>query len=94
MAYFSMAVHQGIKDVSELASYIGGWGIDDDNYQTAFFEEFPDSVKGMEEHASSNWWGDGDDYIILLKNLDTGEILYESEGRYDEYDDEGDDWED
>ena len=58
-------------------------------------EECP-TVEDMEQHASKNWWGDGDDYIIYLKNLNTNEYLYGPEEESfdeDEDEDDGEGWE-
>ena len=36
-----------------------------------------------------SWWGDGDDFIYYLKNLDTGKMLYQADdSMYEEYDDD------
>lgn len=41
----------------------------------ALVNECP-TVEAMRAYATQHWWGDGDDYIIYLQNLDTGEYLY------------------
>lgn len=86
LAYFSMLLHQDFspdKIVENIES------LED-------LEQMPHTLEGIDELASSTWYGDGDDYIIHLKNLDTGEVLYD--GNYemyeDEYEDEDFDWED
>ena len=37
-----------------------------------------DSIESMSNFASTNWWGDEDDYIMYLKNIDTGDVLYDN----------------
>lgn len=81
-AYFSMHVHE-----QPSASNLDYW--------TNEFEEMLDecpTVDDMREYATCYWWGDGDDFIIYLKNLSTGEYLYGPEYIEEEYDEE--DWED
>ena len=86
VAYISMKIHRDMtKDGIEefLEDYYGG------------VEETLDyipTLDAMEATASDDWWGDGDDYIIYLKNLDTGKVLYE--GDYEEEYEEDDDWDD
>lgn len=43
------------------------------------FSEYPQTYEEMLKYASSNWWGDGDDYIILLENLSEDTTLYEGD---------------
>lgn len=86
LAYISMAIHESITP-STLSDYF---------YDMDGIVEMVDlypSVEAIAEHASEAWYGDGDDYIYYLKNLTTGQMLYEGdEGYYeDEYDDE-DEW--
>jgi hypothetical protein len=52
------------------------------------------TVEAMNRHASSSWWGDGDDYIIYLKNLDTDTYLYDNIEEYEEYSSDDEDWDD
>lgn len=83
LAYFSMAIHKQPNS---------------ENIYNYYFDEFEDildtypTVEDIADHASSSWWGDGDDYIIHLKNLTTDEYLYGPEEVEEEYDEE--DWED
>ena len=84
LAYFSMQLHR-----SPTAEALEDYG-----YDTEELEEFiseHSTVEDMDNYANSNWWGDGDDYIIYLKNLDTGEYLCEQE---EEQEEEEEDWED
>ena len=82
LAYFSMLLHT--KPTAEsLSEYF------DD------FDEFKDlveanpTVEDIKDYASACWYGDGDDYIIYLKNLDNSKVLYEAEDEdYDEYDED------
>ena len=80
IAYFSMTLHRKMNP-KNLVEYINDYEFD--------FDEYP-SVEAIEDKASYSWWGDGDDYIKSLKNLDTGEVLYEAEEE-DEYE-ESEDW--
>lgn len=70
LAYFSMAIHK-----QPSVRNINGWyGMDE--FEN-IVEKYP-TVEDISNYASSNWWGDGDDHIIYLKNLTTNETLYES----------------
>ena len=81
LAYFSMLFHTRPTESEILDFY--------DSYEDfAEFVEGNPSVEDMKESASRCWWGDGDDFIIYLKNLDTGDILYESDYEEEEYDEE------
>ena len=52
-----------------------------------YFEEYP-TYESLLKMAKEEWWGDGDDYIFYLKNLTTGETLYEGTDSYDEDEDD------
>ena len=84
LAYFSMLFTHGPTVEGIL-----------DHYGTV--EEFAEvvdanpTVEDIHDVASSSWWGDGGDYIIYLKNLSTGETLYEGSDPEYEYD-EADTW--
>lgn len=86
LAYFSMCLHQNFSP-SALVDLIE---------TSESLEEYPHTLEGIDELASSTWYGDGDDYIIYLKNLDTGEVLYDGnyEAYMDEYEADDEDWED
>lgn len=72
LAYFMMLLHK--KSTAEaLNEYF-----DDAEEFREFVADHP-TVSDIDRYASQNWWGDGDDYIFYLKNLDTGEMLYQSE---------------
>ena len=82
LAYFSMHVHAN-PTLRNMQFYFGE--------DLSGFEDVVDenpALADIEEYASSNWWGDGDDYIIYLKNLNTGEYLYENEDPYYDSDNE------
>lgn len=82
LAYFAMTIH-GTPNYEKI----------EDRFGLDYFEEIVNdhpTIEDIEDYASDCWWGDGDDYIIYLKNLTTGEILYQAEEE-DEYDEE-DDW--
>lgn len=81
LAYFAMWVHRQ-PSVSS---------IDDLDYFEDIVDENP-TVGDIATYAEQNWWGDGDDYIIYLKNLNTGEILYSADEPEEEYEEE--EWED
>lgn len=69
VAYISMCRHMDMTsdDVLEwIDDYFGG--IDEVKKEVG-------TLKDMKEYALSHWWGDGDDYIISLINLDTNEVL-------------------
>ena len=85
LAYLSMQFHKS-PTADVLMDYF-----DDVDELIEFVEDYP-TVQKIENHAASNWWGDGDDYIIYLKNLTTGKYLYESEEGEEEFEEE--DWED
>lgn len=70
LAYFSMLLHEQPTLQNILAEY----GISD---LVKLINANP-SVESIAEYASYNWWGDGDDYIYKLTNLDTGKVLYSS----------------
>ena len=81
LAYFSMLLHKG-PTYDELIGYFGDWaGLED------FIEQYP-TLDDIADHAHSYWWGDGRDFIIYLKNLDTGEYLMGPQefDEYEEYD--------
>lgn len=73
LAYMSMYLHRHMNSseiVEGFEDYFGS------------LDSLPADVateSDMKQYASDHWWGDGDDYIFYLKNLDTGEILYESD---------------
>lgn len=81
LAYFSMLLHKS-PTVSALSEYF------DDIDDFIDFVRHNPTVADIEEHASSSWYGDGDDFIIYLKNLDTHETLYQCDyDEIEEYDD-------
>lgn len=82
LAYFSMLLHKS-PTVSALGEYF------DDTDDFGDFVIHNPTVADMETYAASSWYGDGDDFIIYLKNLDTHETLYQSD--YDEIEEEYDD---
>lgn len=71
LAYLSMCLH-GKPTAQRIEEYFDVDGFIElvANYPTA---------QDIADHASNSWWGDGDDYIIYLKNLTTGEYLYQGE---------------
>lgn len=83
VAYMSMLLHRNMTPAN-IMDYVSEW-LDDGEYDGIFH-----SVNAIREYAETNWWGDGDDFIHYLKNLDTGEMLYEAED-YDELEYEEDD---
>lgn len=68
LAYLSMLLHS-----EPNADTIGDY-MDIDDFKD-LVADYP-SLKDMKAHASQAWWGDGSDFIIKLKNLTTGTILY------------------
>ena len=106
LAYVAMSLagHRAVRTLGGLADAVSDIAddfIDVDNNRIdfdAFLEEYGRTVAGMEDFASENWWGDGDDYIIYLKNLDTGKTLYKGDDPepeiYDEDEEDWDNWED
>lgn len=85
LAYLSMYVHRTPNAKNIVDSYLFRCQEDFDE----FVEEYP-TVSLIADRASSSWWGDGDDFIIYLKNFTTGQFLYGPEdNQYEE-----DDWED
>lgn len=68
LAYTSMLLHEA-PTAQALNEYFGS--VED-------FEKFVDDYptdEAVTEHAESSWWGDGDDFIIWLKNLTSGDYL-------------------
>ena len=80
VAYFSMLLHSK-PTYDKLVDYFSEDELEE------FIEENP-TVEDIADYASSSWWGDGDDFIIYLKNLNTGEYLYGPEETEDEYDED------
>lgn len=85
LAYWSMLLHK-CPNATNFQDH--GYELDE---LAEYIEDNP-TVEDMNELASSNWWGDGDDYIIYLKNLTTGHYLYGPEEIVEEFEEE--DWED
>lgn len=84
LAYFSMALHE-TPNYDNMEFYCGG--IEE---IAEFLDEYP-TLNDIRSCAEEYWWGDGSDYIIYLKNIDTGDKLYFAED--DElYFAEDDDW--
>ena len=86
LAYLAMLFHRG-PNAALIDAWYGG--------KEGFIEEIEDhpTVEDMAEYACSIWWGDGDDFIYYLKNLTTGDILYQSDESPEYYeDDEEDEW--
>jgi len=83
LAFLSMRVHKEPNARTLQEDYYVKEDIEE------MIEECP-TVAAMEDYASRNWWGDGDDYIIYLKNLSTNEYLYGPEEEPFDEDDEGD----
>ena len=85
LAYFSMMLHTTPSAKSFLEQE---YTLDEIQ---EYLERCP-SVKDIARWAEANWYGDGDDYIFSLKNLTTGETLYEGEDEPEEEYEEEDDW--
>ena len=85
LAYLSMNCHckPGAVELEDRF----GWDLDEFK---DFVEAYP-TVDKISNMASNRWYGDGDDHIIYLRNLTTGEELYSDGSDY--YEDEDDeDW--
>ena len=78
LAYFSMVLHKR-PNVAAISDYFNG-----DFQEFIDFVEANPSVSSIEEYACSVWYGDGDDYIIYLKNMDTGNYLYQGDYEIEE----------
>lgn len=76
LAYFSMLVH-GQPSYENLEYELG-----DVEGELSYYAEQCPTVTAMGDRAARDWWGDGDDYIISLKNLTTGEVLYQGNEEY------------
>lgn len=74
LAFFAMTLHDEPTEENILAYY-------EEEGLEEFFEEYP-TIEAIKEFAEANWWGDGDDYIILLENASKEEDLYSAP--YDE----------
>ena len=72
IALFAMLLHES-PSINAMIEYFGD--LESIKY---YFDEFP-TYDDLYKFASESWWGDGDDFIIELKNLTTGETLYEGE---------------
>lgn len=81
-AYFSMFLHT--KPTAEgLSEYF-----DDFDAFKDLVEANP-TVEDIKDYASAFWFGDGDDFVFYLKNLDNSKVLYEADYEdYDEYDED------
>ena len=86
LAYLSMLLHKQ-PTAEAIEDYYGSMKYFEEDLLESYH-----TVDDIADHAAAYWWGDGDDYIIYLKNLDTNEVLYEGEETEDYY--EEDDWED
>ena len=86
LAYISMLLHRNFNR-SNLIEMI------DDYYGDEWADEIPQSLEAMEDKAYDAWYGDGDDGIYYLKNLDTDEFLYDSEVPEEDEEEYDDDWE-
>lgn len=86
LAYFSMLFHT-VPNAATFNEH--GYVLED---LEDFIAEGCTTVDAMKDHASSVWWGDGDDYILYLQNLNNGEYLYGPEEV--EYEAEEEEWED
>lgn len=78
LALFSMVVHgkpspDNLEDAFEPTEILD------------LLKEHP-TFDALLDFATSVWWGDGDDYIISLTNLDTGNVLYEADYEVEDYD--------
>lgn len=82
LALFSMTLHKP-PTIANLEEYFEPAEL------LELFEE-QDSFEKLLDFASSVWWGDGDDFIISLDNLTTGETLYAAE--YEDPSDEDDEY--
>lgn len=85
LAFFSMALHANPTPAA-IEDYYGD--LDELEY---YVNKYP-TLSDIGKYASQNWYGDGADHIISLKNLTTGELLY-SDGVSDEYIEDEGDWE-
>lgn len=79
VAYMSMLLHRDMTSAN-IMDYVNSWLNEGDN------DSIFDSVNDIRKIAELNWWGDGDDFIHYLKNLDTGKMLYEAEDYEDDFD--------
>lgn len=79
MAYLSMKLHRSMTKSDVL------------DYLNESLDDLPTTLEGMLEFATENWWGDGDDFIISLKNIDTSVVLYSGDNADGDYE-EDDDW--
>lgn len=80
LAYFSMLMHQQ-PNANAIEEYYGSL----DEFKS-FVDTYPKESL-IKSYASENWWGDGDDYIFYLKNVDTGRYLYTRGYEDDDYQD-------
>lgn len=82
VAYFAMQLHRDMSP-DAVVEYLNDYFDDEDELAEI------NSIPAIRDTAAMSWWGDGDDFIHYLKNLDTGEILYQADdSMYEEYDDD------
>lgn len=87
LAYLSMVIHEA-PTVARILKYF-------DEEEFAELVDANPTVEAIADYASSCWYGDGDDYIIKLQNLDTGKVLYEGDYDFEDAEedyDEDEDW--
>lgn len=77
LAYFAMLGHQEVKTLPGLVEVIYDYAFSP-RYKGCelLFEICGQSVESMKNYASSEWYGDSDDEVYYLKNLDTNTFLY------------------
>lgn len=82
VAYVAMQLHRDMSP-NAVVEYINDYF--DNEEELAEISSIP----AIRDTAAMSWWGDGDDFIHYLKNLDTGEMLYQTDdSMYEEYDDD------
>ena len=74
LAYLAMNLHKPLTKHLIVEFFGHYWGIDQESI-SYLFDEAPKSLSKMADYANAYWWGDGDDFIIYLKNVSTGEYL-------------------
>lgn len=79
LAAFSMLLHTA-PTIDNISLELDAEDFED------IFNECP-TIKSIFKYAAEEWWGDGDDYIISLEDLTTGEFLYD-ETEPSEYDED------
>ena len=91
LAYIAMHVHESLTKAKIVDFFDDYYGIDSENIDD-LFDEAPQTLEEMDDYANGYWWGDGDDFIIYLKNLTTNTYLCGPNEEEEDLEDYDEDW--